>query len=345
MMKPAVILSLLLGLATAVQAAPNGADLYSQQCAACHGENGKGGVGVPLALESFIDSASDQYLFNTIRSGRPGRLMPAFKTLSDAQVSAIVAHVRSWSKKPAPVYSNARIKGDIEGGKAIYQDKCATCHGHDAQGGSGTGVTFSRPRDLPIIAPALANQGFLASVSDAMIKNTLLNGRQGTPMSSFIKQGLSEKQLDDVVAYIRSLEKKTSQSEVEQALPAYLKYESSESMEDTLAAIKQAAIGANFRIIREQMFEQGYVEKGKEDRKKVILYFCNFNMLSKALAIDPRVGLFLPCRVTLIEKDGKIQMITVNPSAMSKKFNNEELSKICEQMSRLYKEILEEASL
>jgi len=345
MAKFLVTLMLLTIAASGSHAAPQGVDLYSEHCAACHGENGKGGVGVPLALDSFLESASDQYLFKTVRTGRPGRLMPAFSTLSDAQVSAIVKHIRSWSKKPAPVYASSKIQGDAKKGKVLYVSHCASCHGENAEGGSGTGVTFSRPRDLPIIAPSLANAGFLASVSDAMIKETLLNGRDGTPMNSFIKQGLSEQQLDDVVAYIRSLEVKPGNPVGKKKLPGYLIYESSEPMKETLAAIKQAAIGANFRIIREQLFEQGYVEKGHEDGKKVILYFCNFNMLSKALVIDPRVGLFLPCRVTLIERNGKVSMITVNPSAMSKKFNNDELSKICLQMTELYESILEEAAL
>jgi cytochrome c oxidase cbb3-type subunit 3 len=68
-------------------------------------------------------------------------------------------------------------------------------------------------------------------------------------------------------------------------------------------------------------------------------------MLNKALAIDPRVGLFLPCRVTLIEKDNKVSMITINPAAMSQQFNNDELNKLCEEMTALYEEILEEAAL
>ena len=41
-------------------------------------------------------------------------------------------------------------------------------------GGKGTGVTFSRKRDLPVIAPALNNVGFLASASDNMIKDTIM---------------------------------------------------------------------------------------------------------------------------------------------------------------------------
>jgi cytochrome c oxidase cbb3-type subunit 3 len=271
--------------------------------------------------------------------------MPSFQELSDAQVDAIVRHIRGWSKNKAPVYPADRVSGNAGNGKKLYAQHCAACHGADATGGSGTGVTFSRPRDLPIIAPSLANPGFLASASDAMIKHTLVNGREGTPMSSFAKQGMSDKQLNDLVAYIRSLQSSSLDQKKAKQPPVYFKYESSEPMDATLQALKAAAVGANFRIIREQHFEQGYVEKGKEDSKKIILYFCNFSMLNKALSIDPRVGLFLPCRVTLIERDGKVSMITVNPSAMSKKFNNAELSKICEQMSGMYREILEEAAL
>ena len=70
-------------------AAPHGDELYVRHCSSCHGNDGKGGVGVPIALTSFLDSVSNEYLIKTIRHGRPGRIMPAFDFLSDAQVSAI----------------------------------------------------------------------------------------------------------------------------------------------------------------------------------------------------------------------------------------------------------------
>lgn len=323
----------------------SGSQLYAQYCGVCHGEDGKGGVGVPLSLDSFLTSVSDNYLEQTIRLGRPGRVMPAFNDLSDQEISDIVKHIRAWSDKKAPQYSQRLINGDkIEGG-VLYQKFCASCHGVNGEGGTGTGVTFSRPRDQAIIAPALANQGFLSSASDEMIKKTLQEGREGTPMASFIKQGLSEKQLDHLVAYIRSLQKTGSRTVKEETLPAFLKYESNESLEATLTALKRAAVGANFRVIREQTLDFGFVKKEDEDNSKIILYFCNFNMLNKALAIDPRVGLFLPCRVTLIKEGNKVSMITVNPAAISKRFNNDELDRICEEMSVMYQEILEEAAL
>ena len=76
-------------------AAHDGARLYAQHCAACHGAQGKGGVGVPLALPDFLAQANDNYLRQTIRLGRPGRVMPAFAQLSDAEVNAIVGYLRA----------------------------------------------------------------------------------------------------------------------------------------------------------------------------------------------------------------------------------------------------------
>ena len=85
-------LPLLLG-AAAVMAAesparPDGARLYAQRCSACHGADGRGGVGVPLALPAFLSSVDDAYLRKTMRLGRPGRVMPAFTQLTDAEVEA-----------------------------------------------------------------------------------------------------------------------------------------------------------------------------------------------------------------------------------------------------------------
>ena len=195
---------LLLGITTVVVGQPRGDELVAAHCAGCHGDTGKGGVGVPLSLPSFLESVDDDFLHKTIRMGRPGRVMPAFRALSDAQVDAIVRHIRSWSGKPEPEFSDQPVRGDAQHGKQLFASYCAACHGVNGDGGRGTGVTFSRKRDLPIIAPALNNAGFLAAASDEMIRHTLQFGREGTPMRSFLVQGLSEQDIDDSSPYKRS---------------------------------------------------------------------------------------------------------------------------------------------
>ena len=71
-------------------AAHDGARLYAQHCAACHGAQGKGGVGVPLALPDFLAQANDNYLRQTIRLGRGRARDAGVRAISDAEVNAIV---------------------------------------------------------------------------------------------------------------------------------------------------------------------------------------------------------------------------------------------------------------
>lgn len=341
---PLIISALLLLTISPLHAIENGKQLYSNHCSACHGTNGQGGVGVPLALPDFQYGVTNDYLEKTIRLGRPGRIMPAFTKLSDNEVKTIVKHIRSWAPGKPFKYSNKKINGNLKHGKEIYAQNCASCHGIKGEGGTGTGVTFSRPRDLPIIAPALNNPGFLASAPDLMIKTVLMNGRDGTPMLSFLKQGLSEKDIDDVVAYVRSFEKKYPVKKSNKKINPIVSHESPHSLKETVAIIKRAIIGKNFRIIREQYLNQGLVEKGKENKKQIMIYFCNFDFLNRALAIDPRVGLFLPCRITIIEEKGKVTVMSTNPSYMSNFFNNEKLDKLCDELYQLYADIIEEST-
>ena len=330
---------------TALAEAANGALLYQRNCAVCHGIKGDGGVGIPLNLKDFLAVASDNYLRATLREGRPGRVMPAFPGFSSDQVSAIIGHLRSWSDTEGPTYPAETLNGQPERGKTLFASHCAACHGDGGQGGVGTGVTFSRPRDAPVEAPALDNPGFQASVSDAMLKATLLRGREGTPMPSIGTLGLEERDADDLVTYLRQLNTATKPEQAAAGLEPVIQFESSYDLEQTLENLKQAVVGRNFRVIREQYFEQGLAAAGEENPRRIMLYFCNFAFLDEALAIDPRVGLFLPCRITLVETENGVQVMSINPKNLSQLFNNQALDKACQQMHDLYEEIMEEATL
>lgn len=324
-----------------------GAQLFSQHCASCHGSDGKGGTGVPLSNKSFQQQVSDHFLFNTIKYGRPGRVMPAFGRLAEKDIHAIVTHVRTFTDAKPPKVNHQTIKGDIAHGKELFHNHCASCHGADGKGGKGTGVTFSRPRDLPIIAPALNNFGFLKSATDQMIKTTLMQGREDTPMPSFSKQGLKEKDINDLVAYIRNFERYQENYDFNKfkSEPLMIESDSPYDLQTTIDNIKRSAAGKNFRIIRVQELDNGLVEEGKENKSQMVIYFCNFQLLNEALAIDTRVGLFLPCRITVVETAGKVKVMAINPKRLSYLFNNDELDKLCIQMYDTYVEMIEEANL
>jgi len=91
-----------------------GRRLYLENCAACHGKEGRGdgpGMGaLPVKSTDHTDPAAmsghtDEYLFNIIAQGgmAVGRspFMPAWEEqLTEPQISALVAYIRTLATKP-----------------------------------------------------------------------------------------------------------------------------------------------------------------------------------------------------------------------------------------------------
>jgi len=272
--------------------------------------------------------------------------MPAHRELSDAEVQAIVGHIRGWMPEDMEVdLPPGPIEGDPQRGKPLYAKHCAECHGDNGEGGHGTGVTFSRPRDLPIIAPALNNTGFLEAASDRVIKAALVHGRRSTPMDPYPAKGVSDQAIDDIVAYVRAFEEDPITWQPADDSQPVLRYESPYSVEETVAAVKRAAVGHNFRLIRVQRLEHGLFPEAEQNPGQVIVYFCNFKFINEALAIDPRVGIFMPCRVTVVQREDGVQVMSINPKYLSRLYNNQELDEACDEMTGVYRAILEEATL
>ena len=326
-------------------AVPDGKALYQRHCAVCHGSDGHGGVGLPLALPSFLKIVPAAYLQKTIKLGRPGRVMPSFNQLSDSEINAITQYILSWQSQGRIQLGIVPIKGDKHRGEQLFQQNCKQCHGSKGEGGEGTGVTFSRPRSLPIIPPALNNPGFLAAASDEFIKMTLEKGREGTPMVSFAKKGFSDQQINDIVSYVRSFQtplNPKSESFIANQSPI-LSYQSSSSFKETIENVKQAIVSANFVLIRVQNLESKLVPAAEEDSHKVVIYFCNFHLIDELLKIDPRIGVFLPCRITVTEINGQVQLQSVNPKILTHLFNNDELEQACEEMASMYRNVMEDS--
>ena len=91
--------------------------------------------------------------------------------------------------------------GDPAQGKAIYERLCSACHG--AQGkGDGPAGEMMKPPAADLTGSKLKDK------PDAELFQTIQHGRPSTAMSAF-KGMLSDQQINNVVAYIRSLGKST----------------------------------------------------------------------------------------------------------------------------------------
>ena len=80
------------------------AQLFSQNCAKCHGKDGRpkglkakvGGVR-NLTDAQWQDRVTDERIFNSINNGK-GKMPPFGKKLSEADVNSLVSYVRSLKR-------------------------------------------------------------------------------------------------------------------------------------------------------------------------------------------------------------------------------------------------------
>jgi cytochrome c oxidase cbb3-type subunit 3 len=176
--------------------------LYSQNCAGCHGADGKGGAAIALANPFFLAIADDSVIRRTAANGVPGTPMPAFAQsaggmLTDKQIDALVRGIRSWAKPDAlanltPPSYVAQGLGDPQRGAEAYRTYCSSCHGADGAGGNK--------------ASSIVEGAYLALVSDQELRTIVIAGRPelGAPdwRSDVEGRPMSAEEVSDVVAWL-----------------------------------------------------------------------------------------------------------------------------------------------
>lgn len=120
--------------------------------------------------------------------------------------------------------------------------------------------------------------------------------------------------------------------------------ESPYSFSKTVVNLKKAISGRNYRLIRVKKFDQGFVETEQES-DDLIIYFCNFNLVNVAIKKDNRIGQFLPCRISIIQRDGKVYLMAMNPKAIGNLLHNSELKEICTKVTHMYLDIMDEVTI
>ncbi len=155
-----------------------GAALYAQNCAACHGDKGLGDgpesmklpVTVPgLGLEDVARQASPADWYKTVTQGNLDRFMPPFVgALSDQQRWDVVAYALTL---------HAGDKQVVEG-KQLFDANCPNC------------------------ASNFTNQAHMASLSEDDLVNLVKNGEGSVP--AFGKD-FTDEQARSVAEYIRTL--------------------------------------------------------------------------------------------------------------------------------------------
>jgi cytochrome c oxidase cbb3-type subunit 3/ubiquinol-cytochrome c reductase cytochrome c subunit len=169
--------------------------LYNQNCAGCHGFDGKGNGALSLANPVYLAIANDDVVRNATANGIKGSMMPAFARsaggpLTDEQVQIIMTGIRTrWSApvEPAPPPYLAKTKGDVARGGQSFGEFCSRCH-----------------RD----GSSITNPTYLALITDQSLRTTIIAGRPELEHPDWRNcvsgKPMTDQQVTDIVAWIVS---------------------------------------------------------------------------------------------------------------------------------------------
>jgi mono/diheme cytochrome c family protein len=174
--------------------------LFRQNCAGCHGADGKNGAAYELANPEYQAWVDDSSLRKWITGGMPQTQMPAFAisaggALTDKQIDVLVRGMRQhWAAaglgrfNRMPPYLQP-ADSDASRGKQVFERSCASCHKHSKQG--------------------ITSPDYLALVSDQALRTMIVAGRPdiGEPDSQHADPAaaLSDQDVTDVVRFLGSL--------------------------------------------------------------------------------------------------------------------------------------------
>ncbi len=138
-----------------------GGRLFGNNCAMCHGSDGRGAKGFPnLADNDWQWGGSYEQIMFTLQHGRIAAMPPFAAVVGEEGVPEVVAYVQTLSGQKADAELAAA-------GKARFQMICMACHGMDGTGNQALG------------APNLTDDIWLYGSDPSDIEYAIRNGRNG----------------------------------------------------------------------------------------------------------------------------------------------------------------------
>jgi cytochrome c oxidase cbb3-type subunit 3 len=162
-----------------------GRNLFLNNCAACHGSDGRGSAGFPnLTDDDWLWGGDAETVVATISNGRMGVMPPWGEALGARGVDDVLDYILSLQgRKPGA--------GGVAAGKTTFAQMCAACHGPDGRGNPLMGT------------PNITDGIWLHGGAPATVRDSIAKGRNGTMPPHAARLG--ETRIKLLAAYVLSL--------------------------------------------------------------------------------------------------------------------------------------------
>lgn len=114
------------------------------------------------------------------------------------------------------------------------------------------------------------------------------------------------------------------------------------SFEDTITAVTAALQKEGFGVLTTIDIAAKLKEKiGVEMSRYTILGACNPPLAHKALSVENKIGVMLPCNIIVQEtRDGKVEVSSIDPMASMAAVGNTALTNVAEEVSHKLKAVI-----
>lgn len=292
-----------------------------KKCALCHSHYGQG---VPGGRYPRLSGMDEEYMVQALKDFQEGTrwdtamsVISGLPDMTEEQMEAVAKYIASINLDEHDPYFDVHHEGgDIEKGKEIFKEECKTCHGKKAEGKPRKGAPFLKGQYTEYMNRQIS----------LFKKGERYHDRD--PEDDTFADYTPE-QMNDVIAYVASLDNKTrpatkttkdimrekeekgdhvfgiSQTVLKMPLKDGL------SAEDARQAMLSKAAEVNLKMVGNQIVHKEVRARGIETGILEIYQFCDPEDAMKMVAYNPLYAAYMPCRIALVEDSDKKLWVTM----------------------------------
>lgn len=113
------------------------------------------------------------------------------------------------------------------------------------------------------------------------------------------------------------------------------------SFDAAARSVERETMKAGFKVLHIHDIALALKEKGVEIEPFKIIEICNARSAYAALEADVKIGLCLPCKINVYQKDGKVYISGMRPTVLPQFFPNADLGNLPTEVDAIIRGVID----